>query len=515
MRGHRRRQAVPPPVPARPHVTREVVATRFGGLPTMEEGETWPLCDGCADDLTFVAQVDHARDGLHDTLPIGFFTFFYCWNCHPWGRDRDRGGWLVRSYTALRRPKVLVHGAGPDFVEHHAVPRLEKSLPDRVGMHLHCPELWALVPGDSGSHEAWANWDVVDRAALDLTQHHPQRPHDADLSLDPVLALRPVGGQHVDVEVVVPGESDRLRMQRNRLTWSNVPPRDRLGAVVDDAHRHAAEVRERLTMAVEERRQVLAGGEAAERDARVGQRHVKRVDLRNADMGEDLALIPPVDLGLSTRNDLEPTVQTRQFAWADTPFLRDPGPGFLQVELHPLIVDRDAVLLGQALVDHSSFEHDLGPEHCVDQRRDLVHHPPRPLICCLSLRPRERGWVLQVLADRPAVQPGLLRDLPQAHRTGLVQRTKPPQLQPAMWIQEHRQPPLCHPEPTAADSRPTPRHRIKNGARPSVRGGARSLVRRRCRTARFVKARGNAQSERFLGCRQSWCPLRVPEVDRR
>ncbi|MFF4806451.1 hypothetical protein ACFY1U_50215, partial [Streptomyces sp. NPDC001351] len=32
-----------------------------------------------------------------------------------------------------------------------------------------------------------------------------------------------------------------------------------------------------------------------------------------------------------------------------------------------------------------------------------------------------------------------------------------------------------------ADSRPTPRHRIKNGALSSVRGGARSLVRRHLR----------------------------------
>jgi hypothetical protein len=47
------------------------------------------------------------------------------------------------SYTELRRPKVLVHGTGtgPDFEERHVVPRLEKSLPDGVGMRLHCPAL--------------------------------------------------------------------------------------------------------------------------------------------------------------------------------------------------------------------------------------------------------------------------------------------------------------------------------------------------------------------------------------
>ncbi|MEV5646588.1 transposase [Streptomyces flaveolus] len=47
-----------------------------------------------------------------------------------------------------------------------------------------------------------------------------------------------------------------------------------------------------------------------------------------------------------------------------------------------------------------------------------------------------------------------------------------------MWIQDHRQPPPCHPEPTAAESRPPPHHRTENGAHSSVRGGARPLVRR-------------------------------------
>ncbi|GEC10652.1 hypothetical protein SSP24_83070 [Streptomyces spinoverrucosus] len=158
--------------------------------------------------------------------------------------------------------------------------------------------------------------------------------------LDPALALRAVGSQHVDVEVVVPGEGDRLRVQRHRLTRSDVSAHDRLGAVVDTAHRHPAEVRERGPVAVEERGQVLAGGEAAERVARVRQRHVEGVDLRDADMGEDLALVSPVDLGLSPRDDLEPPVQARQLTRADAQFLRDPGPGFLQIELHPLVVDR-------------------------------------------------------------------------------------------------------------------------------------------------------------------------------
>jgi len=153
-----------------------LVETRFGGLPVMEYGETWPVCDGCADDMKFVVQVDYAHDGLHDRLPILFFTFFYCWNCHPWGRD-EKPGWLVRSYTELLLPQAAVRSTGPDFEERHTSPRLERSLPDRVGVRLHCPELWDLVPGDSGSRDAWANWEVLDGAAVQLTREHVRAPH--------------------------------------------------------------------------------------------------------------------------------------------------------------------------------------------------------------------------------------------------------------------------------------------------------------------------------------------------
>ena len=80
---------------------------------------------------------------------------------------------------------------------------------------------------------------------------------DQHLALDPALAGGPVGGQDVDVEVVVPGEADRFRVQRDRLARGDVPADDGLGPVVDDRIGHPAEVRERPPVAVEERRQVL------------------------------------------------------------------------------------------------------------------------------------------------------------------------------------------------------------------------------------------------------------------
>lgn len=45
---------------------------------------------------------------------------------------------------------------------------------------------------------------------------------DQDLTLDTALARGPVGGQNVDIEVVVAGEPDRFRVQWDRLTRGDV-----------------------------------------------------------------------------------------------------------------------------------------------------------------------------------------------------------------------------------------------------------------------------------------------------
>lgn len=64
------------------------------------------------------------------------------------------------------------------------------------------------------------------------------------------------------------------------------------------------------------------------------------------------ALVTPVHLRLSSGNDLEPAVQTRKFTGSGAQFLRDPGSGFLQIELDPLVVAGECILLDQPLVDH-------------------------------------------------------------------------------------------------------------------------------------------------------------------
>lgn len=85
---------------------------------------------------------------------------------------------------------------------------------------------------------------------------------DKDLAFDASFPGGAVGGQ--DIEVVVAGEADRFRVQRDRLAGGDVASDDGLGPVVDNRHRDPAEVSERAAVAVEEGLQVLAGGEAAE-----------------------------------------------------------------------------------------------------------------------------------------------------------------------------------------------------------------------------------------------------------
>lgn len=70
---------------------------------------------------------------------------------------------------------------------------------------------------------------------------------DEDLAFDAALAGGAVGGQHVDVEVVVAGEADRLRVQQDCLARGDVPAHDGLGPVVDDRHRHASNMRVSLS----------------------------------------------------------------------------------------------------------------------------------------------------------------------------------------------------------------------------------------------------------------------------
>ena len=85
-------------------------------------------------------------------------------------------------------------------------------------------------------------------------------------------------------------------------------------------------------------------------------------------MGEDAGLVAPVDLGLRSRDHLEPAVQPRQLSGRVTQFGRDPGAGFLQVHLDPLVVAGEPVLPGQPLVDDGALQQHLRAQPRVDHR---------------------------------------------------------------------------------------------------------------------------------------------------
>ncbi|MDQ0408757.1 hypothetical protein J2S50_007389 [Streptomyces sp. DSM 40167] len=78
-------------------------------------------------------------------------------------------------------------------------------------------------------------------------------------------------------------------------------------------------------------------------------------------MGEDPALVATVDLRLGSGNDREPAVQAGQFIGSDAELFRDPGPGFLQVELHPLVVSDETVFLDQPFMDDGTLDRDFRP----------------------------------------------------------------------------------------------------------------------------------------------------------
>ena len=97
--------------------------------------------------------------------------------------------------------------------------------------------------------------------------------------------------------------------------------------------------------------------------SREWQHHVERVDLRDADLGEQVALVAPVDLGLRTRDDLEPAVQPAQRVLVPvSEFGGDPRPGLGQEHLDPLVVAGEAVLGDQPLMDHRALDPQIGPQ---------------------------------------------------------------------------------------------------------------------------------------------------------
>lgn len=83
-------------------------ATKFGGLPYAEQGETWPRCGGCGEGLSFIFQCN-LTECPHERGRASLFTFFYCRECCAWGDLPDdlRDAWVVRRYSSPALAKAV------------------------------------------------------------------------------------------------------------------------------------------------------------------------------------------------------------------------------------------------------------------------------------------------------------------------------------------------------------------------------------------------------------------------
>lgn len=84
-------------------------------------------------------------------------------------------------------------------------------------------------------------------------------------------------------------------------------------------------------------------------------------------MGEHVALVAPVDLGLGTGDDLKPAVQPSQRVLITLGELGgDQWPSLDDEHLGALVVAGEAVLGDQPLVDHGSLQPDVGTQPRLD-----------------------------------------------------------------------------------------------------------------------------------------------------
>jgi hypothetical protein len=151
-------------------------------------------------------------------------------------------------------------------------------------------------------------------------------------------------------------------MQRGGLATADVATHHRLGPVIHDHPRHAAEVGERPPVAVPERAQILGGGVAAERVTRIGQRQVEARHPQRPGRGLDLALVAPVDLGLGASQDLEAAVEAGRLGLS----LGQASPVLPHIDLDPLVVATEAILGNQPLPDHARLQLRLPTQPPVD-----------------------------------------------------------------------------------------------------------------------------------------------------
>lgn len=97
------------PKKVRDETSLPLTGSHFGGAPFAEAGEEWPVCPTCQTSLTFICQIDTASGFHQPPEGVALFTFFYCWECFPWGlADEVKGAWAVRTYSRLDEGKAAL-----------------------------------------------------------------------------------------------------------------------------------------------------------------------------------------------------------------------------------------------------------------------------------------------------------------------------------------------------------------------------------------------------------------------
>lgn len=139
-----------------------LTGSHFGGEPYAEIGERWPSCPDCHVDLTFICQIDVAS-GFHEKPKgIDLFTFFYCWECSPWGLDDEtEGTWVVRTYSDPKETFAKpIRPSGPEPYPPDVcllIPEKVNSFPDWVDLdfrHEKVIERFAHLDEPSEAYEA-------------------------------------------------------------------------------------------------------------------------------------------------------------------------------------------------------------------------------------------------------------------------------------------------------------------------------------------------------------------------
>lgn len=87
------------------------IASRFGGLPYMEAGESWPICDSCDKELSFVGQIDLRAAKVEDPV-FELVALYYCWDCFPFDGPFDH-----RAYRGASNERAVAcrPSAGTDI----------------------------------------------------------------------------------------------------------------------------------------------------------------------------------------------------------------------------------------------------------------------------------------------------------------------------------------------------------------------------------------------------------------